>query len=64
MKRWLREQLAHDEKEFKELVKEASEVGISRRTLTRAAKKIGVITRGEGYGKFKTSLWSLPEARK
>jgi len=64
VKHWLREQLAHGEKELKELKKEASEAKIPERTLFRVSEKIGVIKRTEGFGRFKTSFWSLPEAKK
>ena len=56
---WLRDHLADGGADLKQLIKEAGEVGISRRTLFYCRKKAGVVTRSSGFGKFKKSTWEL-----
>jgi hypothetical protein len=57
---WLRERLADEGADIKQLIKDAAEVSISRRTLFYCRKKLGIVTHGSGFGKFKTSTWELP----
>lgn len=48
-----------DEEDVKKLEVMAEKRGISRRTLQRAAEAIGVTKRMKGFGKDKTSFWSM-----
>ena len=58
-KSWLKEALKDGPVEWKELRKAAEEAGILKDSIYRAGKKLGAILTCEGFGKFKTSLWSL-----
>jgi hypothetical protein len=60
--KWLREALKDgpvDSKEIRELA--AEEAGIRKDALYRAKLKLGVVSTYEGFGKFKTATWALPE---
>jgi hypothetical protein len=59
---WLRDQLAGEERDIREIREAARSVGISRSTLHRAKLKLKVKTRPFGFGKDKTSIWELPDA--
>lgn len=57
---WLRDRLSDEPVELKALIKDAAEVGISRRTLFYCRKKIGIRNKPSGFGKNKVSYWELP----
>jgi hypothetical protein len=57
---WLQERLADEGAELKQLIKDAGEVGISRRTLFYCRKKLGIKTHAQGFRQNKTSVWELP----
>jgi hypothetical protein len=61
---WLRELLAESGGSMQraEIVKLAAKDGVSMSTLHRARNKLGVKAQASGFGKEKTSYWSLPEA--
>jgi hypothetical protein len=56
---WLREYLGEGEQKAADVVRESRAEGIAKRTLDRAKKDVGVITRNEGYGKDKVWFWRL-----
>lgn len=58
---WLRDALKDGPFSAKEIKQEAREGGISESTLKRAAHKLNVIMKMEGFGRFKTSTWALRE---
>lgn len=60
---WLRETLRNGPKDSKEIRAAAEEIGIAQNTLYRAMRKLNVVNHAEGFGKFKTSIWALPENR-
>lgn len=57
---WLRDRLADGGAELKDIIKDASEVQISRRTLFYCRKKLGLASRASGRGTAKTARWELP----
>jgi len=60
--RWLKEALKDGPVDSKEIQERAiEEAGIAKTTLWRASHKLKVITKMEGFGKFRTSTWSLLE---
>jgi archaellum biogenesis ATPase FlaH len=59
---WLKERLAGESADLRDILSAAKEVGISRSALFRAKAKLGVKTRPFGYRDKKTSLWELPNA--
>jgi len=60
--RWLKEALKEGPVDSKEIQERAiEEAGIAKTTLWRASRKLKVITKMEGFGKFRTSTWSLLE---
>lgn len=56
---WLQDYLEPGEQKAAEVIKESRAEGISKRTLDRAKKDIGVMSRSEGYGKDKVWFWRL-----
>lgn len=56
---WLKNELDETSLEVKKLEVMAEKRGYSRRVLYRAADKIGVIKVSKGFGREKTSWWSL-----
>jgi hypothetical protein len=60
---WLKEALKPGPVDSREIRKLASENAISRATLYRAMRKLAVVTKMEGFGKFRSSTWALPEEK-
>ena len=58
---WLKDYLKAGPAELQVLLLAAKKVSISRTTLFRVRKKIGVVSRGSGFGQFKISTWELPK---
>jgi len=58
---WLRDILKSGPKDSKEIRTKAEENGIPQNTLYRAMRKLNIINKTEGFGKFKSSIWALPE---
>jgi hypothetical protein len=56
---WLQGYLESGEQKANDALKESRAEGISKRTLDRAKKDIGVKSRSEGYGKDKVWFWRL-----
>jgi len=57
---WLRDLLQDSPQELGEIKKAARETQISFRTLFRSAKRLRVISKTQGFGKFKTTSWEFP----
>jgi len=57
---WLKEALDTGPVDSKDIREKAEEAGIPERTLYRAMRKLKINPKTEGFGKFKTSIWSLP----
>jgi hypothetical protein len=58
---WLIGQLKGGPVELQDLLQAAKKESISRPSLFRIRKKVGVISRVSGFGQFKTSSWELPK---
>jgi hypothetical protein len=59
---WLRDHLAGESADVRDILTAANGVGISRSALHRARVKLKVKTRPCGFGKQKSSLWEIPDA--
>jgi len=57
--KWLKEALRDGKKESKEIREAAKEFGIPQSSLYEALHKLGAKNRVEGFGKFRSSYWSL-----
>lgn len=58
---WLKTTLAEGSTESKKIERAAEARSINLRTLHRAADTLGVVRSVRGFGKTKTSVWSLPK---
>lgn len=58
---WLREFLRDGPRDFKEIKEKAKELGFARRSLHRAAERLGVIKERSGFGPQHRSVWFLPD---
>jgi putative DNA primase/helicase len=60
---WLKETLEAGALNVKEIKPAALDSGISKMTLYRAAHKLNLVMKVEGFGKFKSSTWALREEK-
>jgi len=58
---WLKEALKDGPLNAKEIKQAGRDCGLSDRALNRAAHKLNLVMKAEGFGKFKSSVWSLRE---
>jgi hypothetical protein len=58
---WLIGQLKGAPVELQDLLQAAKKESISRPCLFRVRKKVGVVSRVSGFGRFKSSTWELPK---
>ena len=61
---WLRDALESGPVDNKEVKRDARECGISERTLKRAGQRMNLNMKSEGFGRFRTTIWSLREETK
>jgi archaellum biogenesis ATPase FlaH len=59
---WLRDQLQDGSQTFDSLKRKAEQRSVSVKALYRAADELGVVKSMQGFGKGKTSTWTLPDA--
>ena len=60
---WLAHALEDGPKSAEEVLQDAKDEGVSRATLGRAKRALGVKTRKEGFGKDGSWVWELPKTR-